>query len=158
LEEKTADQQMLKEEVDAWEADRNKKHAKADYPRAKGYRTRCPSSRQRRAFERGANLRQRRNSSDGILCGELEDFGPSGKATMTPEERHGVCSKRRELNQKKLGELNVHSSHNCDSQPLRFHCLLDLERSKIQSLRLRVAERDGIVAQNECSGESHKDR
>ena len=26
------DRQMLKEEVDAWEADRNKKHAKADWP------------------------------------------------------------------------------------------------------------------------------
>ena len=37
---------------------------------------------------------------------------------MIPEERHGVCSKRRELIKNKLGELNVYSSHNCDSQPL----------------------------------------
>jgi hypothetical protein len=29
LDRRIADQQMLKEEVDAWEADRNKKHAKA---------------------------------------------------------------------------------------------------------------------------------
>jgi len=31
LDRRIADQQMLKEEVDAWEADRNKKHAKADW-------------------------------------------------------------------------------------------------------------------------------
>jgi uncharacterized small protein (DUF1192 family) len=31
LDRRIADQQLLKEEVDAWEADRNKKHAKADW-------------------------------------------------------------------------------------------------------------------------------
>jgi uncharacterized small protein (DUF1192 family) len=31
LDRRIPDQQMLKEEVDAWEADRNKKHAEADW-------------------------------------------------------------------------------------------------------------------------------
>ena len=31
LDRRIPDQQLLKEEVDAWEADRNKKHAKADW-------------------------------------------------------------------------------------------------------------------------------
>ena len=31
LDRRIQDQQMLKEEVEAWEADRNKKHAKADW-------------------------------------------------------------------------------------------------------------------------------
>jgi len=61
---------------------------------------------------------------------------------ISPTQNHHVIALASLVNQVETGgELNVHSSHNCDSQPLRFHCLLDLERSKIQSLRLRVAER-----------------